>query len=197
MTIGTRVGTNLRRIRNERNISLSELSRRSGIAKATLSTLESGIGNPTVQTLSELSDALGIMPGDLIADRTPRLVRAADSEVIESDATRGRLVTRINASAVDAYEVTFLHEVPHLSVLHVPGAWENVYVISGRLHFAFGEEELVLESGDSIQYPLEEGVSITALDGNAQTLLLMSFNSRDHGGVPGSLFDVIRNHSAS
>ena len=197
MTIGTRVGTNLKRIRNERNISLSELSRRSGIAKATLSTLESGIGNPTVQTLSELSDALGILPGDLIADRTPRLVRAADSEVIESDATRGRLVTRINASAVDAYEVTFLHGVPHLSVLHVPGAWENVYVISGRLHLAFGEEEVVLESGDSIQYPLEEGVSITALDGDALTLLFMSFNSRDHGGVPGSLFDVIRNHAPS
>lgn len=196
MSIGTRVGLNLRRIRNERNMSLSELARRSGIAKATLSTLETGLGNPTVQTLSDLSDALGVFPGDLIADRTPQLLRTDDSEIIESEGTRGRLVTRISASAVDVYEVTFIEGIPHMSVLHVPGAWEHVYLISGRLHLGFDDNEVILEAGDSIRYPLEEGVGITALEGNAKTLLFMTFTSRNHGDVQGSLVDVLKNHSA-
>lgn len=195
MSIGTRVGLNLRRIRNERNLSLSELSRRSGIAKATLSTLETGQGNPTVQTLSDLGDALGVLPGDLIANRTPQLLRADDSEVIESDATRGRLVTRMSASAVDVYEVTFFDSITHFSVLHVPGAWEHIYLIAGVLHLDFTDEVVHLGPGDSIRYPLEEGVKITAQGGDAKTLLFMTFTSRDHGDVQGSLTDMIKGHA--
>jgi transcriptional regulator with XRE-family HTH domain len=44
----------------EAGLSLTELARRAGIAKSTLSQLESGAGNPSVETLWALAVALGV-----------------------------------------------------------------------------------------------------------------------------------------
>src|SRR5262245_57848445 len=57
---GEMLAANLRARRDEQGISLSELARRSGIAKGTLSQLESGTGNPTIETVFSLSNALGL-----------------------------------------------------------------------------------------------------------------------------------------
>ena len=51
----------LKRARQERGLSLSEISRRSGIDLASLSRLEGGKNpNPTLETLSRYADALGL-----------------------------------------------------------------------------------------------------------------------------------------
>jgi DNA-binding phage protein len=51
----------LRRARSARGLSLSEISRRSGIDLASLSRLEGGKNpNPTFETLSRYADALGL-----------------------------------------------------------------------------------------------------------------------------------------
>ena len=52
------LAANLRRERNRRGLSLSELSRLSRIGKATLSQVESATGNPTIETVFSLSRAL-------------------------------------------------------------------------------------------------------------------------------------------
>ncbi|MGI5347163.1 helix-turn-helix domain-containing protein [Streptomyces sp. CA-250714] len=44
------LGGIFRRARAQRRLSISELARRSKIGKATLSQLESGAGNPTIET---------------------------------------------------------------------------------------------------------------------------------------------------
>ena len=50
----------LRRERERHGISLAELARRAGIAKSTLSQLEAGAGNPSVETLWALAVALDV-----------------------------------------------------------------------------------------------------------------------------------------
>ena len=51
----------LKRARQDRRLSLSEISRRSGIDLASLSRLEAGKNpNPTFETLSRYADALGL-----------------------------------------------------------------------------------------------------------------------------------------
>src|SRR6201987_5676801 len=51
---------NVRRFRRERAMSLGELARRSGLSKQTLSKIEQGCGNPTVDTLAQLGAALDL-----------------------------------------------------------------------------------------------------------------------------------------
>ena len=52
------LAANLRRLRIARRLSLSELARATGMSKATLSSVESGRSNPTIETLAALAGAL-------------------------------------------------------------------------------------------------------------------------------------------
>ncbi|MFC7640091.1 helix-turn-helix domain-containing protein [Streptosporangium lutulentum] len=54
------IAASVRRERDRAGLSLTELAKRAGIAKSTLSQLESGVGNPSVETLWGLGAALGV-----------------------------------------------------------------------------------------------------------------------------------------
>ena len=50
MDLGKIIAVNLRRLRTERNLTLGQLSKISGISKAMLSDIEKGSSNPTDPT---------------------------------------------------------------------------------------------------------------------------------------------------
>ena len=54
------VGQMLRKLREERGISIRELSRRSGLSANALSMIERGLTSPSVSTLYRLTDALNV-----------------------------------------------------------------------------------------------------------------------------------------
>lgn len=57
----------IEKIRLEKELSLSELARRSGVSKAHLSYLESGERTPTLQTLCKIAKALGVPAAELFS----------------------------------------------------------------------------------------------------------------------------------
>lgn len=60
------VGSRIAEIRNSRGISLSKLSRESGVSKGYLSELENGIKeNPNIEILDKIAKALDISVSDL------------------------------------------------------------------------------------------------------------------------------------
>jgi transcriptional regulator with XRE-family HTH domain len=63
----TALAANVRRLRVAARLSLSELARATGVGKATLSAIENGRGNPTVDTLAALAGALDVPVVDLLA----------------------------------------------------------------------------------------------------------------------------------
>lgn len=60
------VGRNFARIRREKGLTQEQIEERSGFSQQYLSGLERGHRNPTVVTLYELADALGVSHVDLI-----------------------------------------------------------------------------------------------------------------------------------
>src|SRR5215208_8421328 len=78
--LADRIGRVIRAQRGARGMSLGDLARASGLSKTILARIESGAGNPSVETLWRVSRALRIPLGTLLADdRTPR-VRAIPHE---------------------------------------------------------------------------------------------------------------------
>src|ERR1700734_2411926 len=70
------VARNVRRLLRDRGYSLSELARRAGLAKQTLSAIEGGQANPTVLTLTTIATALGVPVAHLLTEYgSPVLVR--------------------------------------------------------------------------------------------------------------------------
>jgi transcriptional regulator with XRE-family HTH domain len=60
------VGTNFARIRREKGLTQEQIEERSGLSQQYLSGLERGLRNPTVVTVYELAQALGVSHLDLL-----------------------------------------------------------------------------------------------------------------------------------
>ncbi|MFA4928686.1 MAG: helix-turn-helix transcriptional regulator, partial [Patulibacter sp.] len=78
-SVAQTVGANVRRLRRNRGLSLVELGQHASIAKGTLTQLEAGRGNPTIETIQALGRALGVTVAELVtehADDAPLVVRA-------------------------------------------------------------------------------------------------------------------------
>ena len=172
------VGNNLGRLRRDRRLSLSEMARVSKIAKATLSNLEAGTGNPTVTTLSSLANVLGVPTAELLESPAPRLIRANEGPFSKGPVTVGRLVTRHHSSSVDIHEVVFKADKAFESKQPESDAVEQIYVLVGNLRIEIGDEVYHLDPGDLIQYALRDGAKITALGKDAKVMIIMAYTLR-------------------
>ena len=81
------VSMSLRRERARAGLSLTELAKQAGIAKSTLSQLENGSGNPSLETLWALGTALGVPLSRLIDPPRSdiRVVRAGEGAVMHAE----------------------------------------------------------------------------------------------------------------
>ncbi|MEW5954875.1 MAG: helix-turn-helix transcriptional regulator [Bacillota bacterium] len=67
------VGRRITEIRTSQGISLTNLAKRSGIAQSSLSYIESGKAQPTVETVHKICTTLGLTLSDFFSDQTPEL----------------------------------------------------------------------------------------------------------------------------
>lgn len=61
-----RLGKNIKRIRERKNMSQGDICRATGLDRAQVSNIESGNGNPTLATIERLAGALGVASNELL-----------------------------------------------------------------------------------------------------------------------------------
>ncbi|QLY30296.1 helix-turn-helix domain-containing protein [Nocardia huaxiensis] len=149
----------LRRERARAGLSLTEVAKRAGIAKSTLSQLESGAGNPSVETLWALCVALGIQFAQLF-ELPPRprvqVIRADEGTVVFSEHADYRSILLSAAPPNvrrDFYRITAEPGEPRRSEPHMPGVMEHVVLGAGRALVGLSEAPEELGPGDYIAYP--------------------------------------------
>ncbi|OLF19602.1 helix-turn-helix domain-containing protein [Actinophytocola xanthii] len=152
------IAHSLRRERERVGLSLSELAKRAGIAKSTLSQLESASGNPSVETLWALSVALDVPFSRLVEPARPRvqIIRAGDGPTVASE--RAHWVATLLASCPpsarrDLYLISAEPGRAKQSEPHMPGVIEHVVVCSGRARVGLTEEPVEVGPGDYVAYP--------------------------------------------
>jgi transcriptional regulator with XRE-family HTH domain len=181
------VGTNLRRLRTEDGRTLSDLARASGVAKATLSALEGGRGNPTIETLSAIAAALEIPMGDLITSSEPApvtVVRNDEGTFVPGTANDLRLVARFAPSGpVEIYEATWPKRSTRNAGGHGPGTREHVFVTRGGLKVGPVGREVGLAGGDYATFVADEPHIYEARAGT-RALLLMQWAPGDTLAAP-------------
>jgi transcriptional regulator with XRE-family HTH domain len=149
----TAVGPRLRALRRARGSTLARLSEETGISLSTLSRLESGQRKPTLELLLPLAKAYGV-PLD---------------ELVGAPATGD---PRIHPQPFTLHGKTFVPLTRYLGGLHAykqilpvrsgpaearpkQGAHEGyewLYVLSGRLRLALGDQDLVLAAGEAAEF---------------------------------------------
>lgn len=143
-----RLGPRLRAARQERGWTLDELAERAGMSASTLSRLESGKRQASLELLLPLTRQLGIRVDDLLEprDRDPRVHRSA----IRREGMTIAPLTR-EESEVRAFKITYHPDAPERAPQTHPGH-EWLYVMSGRLQLTLGEQELVLGRGEAAEF---------------------------------------------
>jgi transcriptional regulator with XRE-family HTH domain len=154
------VAMSLRRERARAGISLTELARRARIAKSTLSQLEAGTGNPSLETLWALAVALGVPLSRLIDPprRGTQVIRAADGPQIrtsEADYSSVMLAACPPGARRDIYRVRANPGPPYHARPHVAGTLEHLFVGSGRVVAGPTDAPVELGPGDYLVYPAD------------------------------------------
>jgi transcriptional regulator with XRE-family HTH domain len=170
----------LKRRRLERAISLSELARRAGVSKATLSSLERGTGNPSVDTVWALAKALNVPFGDLFDGAEEDVIqvhRLEDAQVVtEEDGFRGRrLLSRQGRSGFELYVLELAAGATRNAAAHSPGVTEHVLVLDGQVEAGPDDDAAVLAGGDYLSFAADLPHHYHALVGPARVLLLTDY----------------------
>lgn len=149
------VAANVRRLRAVRGLSLGELALSSGVGKATLSRIEAGAANPTIETLYALADALRVPLSDVVAPSGPggHLVRADQGPTVTGE-VEARVLDRIyGVGLVEVLDVRFPAGQRREAAPHAPGVVERLRVTAGRLLAGPVDEPAQLGPGDLLRFP--------------------------------------------
>ncbi|MCW7945554.1 DNA-binding protein [Streptomyces hygroscopicus] len=168
----------LRRERTRAGLSLSELAKRAGIAKSTLSQLEAASGNPGMETLWALGVALGVPFSALVEPPAPavQVIRAGEGPAVHSEQS-SYLATLLSASPPgarrDIYRVRLEPGSVRASDAHIPGTMEHLVVSAGRVLAGPRGEEEELAPGDYMAFRGDVPHSYEALAPGTAFVLIM------------------------
>ena len=179
-TASQALARNLKRKRLERAISLSELARASGVSKATLSGLERGTGNPSVDTVWALSRALNAPFGELFDENDRDVVRVQridEAQVVTSEPgfTGRKLLTRRDRGGLELYLLDLAPGARRNAAAHSPGVIEHVIVTAGRAEVGPDDDPTVVAEGDRVTFLADRTHHYYALDGPARLLSLTDY----------------------
>lgn len=175
-----RVAAGLRRARQRAGMTLTELARRADIGKSTLSELESGNGNPSLETLWSLAGALGIPVSRLLDPPTAQvhLIRAGEGPTLAAESSDYRatlLTTSLQGGRRDVYRITAEPGRARHSDPHMPGVVEHVVLAAGRALVGPATHPETLEPGDYLSYPGDELHTFQALVPGTSGVLLQEY----------------------
>lgn len=180
-----KVGQRLRALRRARGSTLADLAVETGLTPSTLSRLENGLRRPTLEQLLPLARAHDVPLDDLVG-----AARTGDPRVLLRPVRRDGMtfvpLTR-RPGGVKAFKVIY----PPASEWGAPSprthaGYEWFSVMSGRIRFLLGEQDLLLDQGEAAEFDTRVPHWIGSADEEpAQLLTVISVHGeRAHSTPP-------------
>ncbi|GED88371.1 helix-turn-helix domain-containing protein [Streptomyces sp. NPDC091412] len=143
------VGPRLRRIRKEREVTLSALAEATGISVSTLSRLESGLRKPSLELLLPIAQAHRMPLDELVGAPPVRDPRVRAEPIVRGGRTHWPLTRQ--PGGLQAFKVL----EPRRRLEPDPRTHEGyewLYVLSGRLRLVLGGHDVVLTAGEAAEF---------------------------------------------
>jgi XRE family transcriptional regulator, regulator of sulfur utilization len=165
--------------RESRGFSLGTLSHRAGISKTSLSKIESGQGNPSLEVLNRIANALNVPIGALFGEENhPQvsIIPRGEGQVVTSDSglTSRTLFVDGRSHRMSIYEVHLPARASYHALAHLPGTQEFLICLEGDLTLGPEGQEVRLQPGDSVRFSADLAHSYTSISG-AKALLVMQY----------------------
>jgi transcriptional regulator with XRE-family HTH domain len=161
-SLGRHLGTTIRQLRLEHNLTIAEVSERAGISRGMLSKIENSLAATSLETLEQLANALGVTLSKLFQNYN--LPRGAAQLVKKGE---GMEVVRRGTRVGHTYQLLAYDQGPHKTfepflisledsceefpAFEHPGT-EFIHMLEGTLEYRVGKDTFVLNKGDSLTF---------------------------------------------
>ena len=179
MELGKIIARNLNELRMERNLTLGQLSKISGISKAMLSDIEKGDSNPTINTIWKIANGLKVPYTKLMenVEKEATVGPATQPTVQTGETEHYRIYCYFTNTPVRNFELFYVELDAHSSnatVGHSEKAQEYIYVIQGELVLHTEMGNYTLNSGDALVF--DSSVKHTYINEQDALLTFMVIN---------------------
>ena len=142
------VGPRLRRVREQRGVTLTDVAERTGMSKSTLSRLENGQRKPSLELLLPLAQLYRVPLDDLVG--APEV---GDPRIrLKPRRVNGRTVLPLtHPGGIQAWKIVIPKRQSE-PTLRTHDGYEWLYVLSGRMRLVQGDRDLVLEAGEAAEF---------------------------------------------
>jgi transcriptional regulator with XRE-family HTH domain len=147
------VGREIRRWRQNRGLTLAQVSEQSGLNLGYLSQIENEKATPSLEALAGIADALDVPAAWLLLDSSsaPRVVRAAERPHLEGPG--GAVMTEVDAGTSRDVCIIEVSAPPGMATgVHAHNGDEHHLVISGQWRMTQGEHVIDLGPGDYLAW---------------------------------------------
>jgi XRE family transcriptional regulator, regulator of sulfur utilization len=151
------VSQNLKKLREERNLSLEKLADLTGVSKSMLGQIERGESSPTISTVWKISNGLKVSFTTLLdsGQIDPTVIRQANINPLLEDYGKYRLYPLFPIEAGREFEIYSVEIDPggHLHAeAHPNGTEEFLTVFLGELTVVVDSQEYRASKGDAIRF---------------------------------------------
>lgn len=148
-----RLPLRLRKAREKRDVTLTDLATRTGISVSTLSRLESGQRRPTMELVLRIAMALEIPLSDLVAAPT------VEDPRVQLPHLRNHGRTIVPLTRTETEPRAFKLMIPKTEsdpMLRTHAGYEWLYVLDGTLRLCLGPHDIELGPGEVAEFPTEQ-----------------------------------------
>lgn len=160
-----KVGEKIKELREDKAISLEDMSKQTGISTALLSQIENHMISPPLGTLIKIARALEVdtgaffrseqegMPFSLVRhNERKRVSRVASNEGVNYGYEYESLGYDLSGRRMEPFFITLKPSAFEDKGLSAHEGEEFIFVLEGKMDLVLGEHTDVLEAGDSIYY---------------------------------------------
>lgn len=169
--LSAKIGRRLHQIREADGATLAALAERSGLGRATLSRVERGTRNPSLDTLARVADALGVPVRSLLEERGPAQLTDVDA------LSRSAHVEGLGQwdTEVDRVEVFRLRLPPGARRLPPgrPGTRGYLTVVEGTVRAGSAATPRTVGTGHQVAFAADQPHIIEPIGGPADCVLVV------------------------
>ena len=170
-------------------MTLSALAEQAGVAKSTVSLIERGQGNPSIDTVWALASALGVPFTSLFHDEPPAddmsVVREDDGSVIavesaglEEGLVVRHMLTRTGGALIEIYTLVLDEGAVRHAEAHVAGLFEHITVAAGKVEISSDSFKEALGQGDLISFRADRPHTYRVLQGPVRLVSVHEYPQR-------------------
>ena len=155
MEIGKIVASNLKRLREEQNLSQGQLAEKAGVSKVVISQIEKGDANPTINTIWKLTGALGLPYTSLLDPPNLQAVHIRKKDITALTEGQYHIFSYYPKSAernFELYEIEMDAGCEHSSIGHSSNSFEYVLITEGEISLRVGEQDYYLATEDALYF---------------------------------------------